>query len=937
MQEKIRDVKDCSDNLIAFRHHIFYVGAMIVRAGKNILLPAALLLFISPHWVQPSSSIAEIKREIKQDQSDESDRLTAILNLIVPPRNQLPSSSIPPVKCATSHILEITNHSRLLSPVDINRLVAGTGRPTLDFVYDTPQGHFKIHYDASGEDRVYQAGLDIDPADGHPDFVNRVGAYFEHARDILINRMGYLPPPGDFERGGDSRYDVYLRAYPRAYGATLYEHPSNQYPDHTTWTSFIQIHPNFENYPHSPDASARITSAHEWFHAVQGAYCIDVQPWFMEATATWFEDVVWDEVNDYYFYLPDFFENPHLSLLTLNGVHEYASCLWPHFLEEKFGRNMLREIWQSCIRNDLQTAVTKSLQERNISFEATFAEFTCWNYFTGSRILYNLPHYQEASDFPILSPHLDVSQYPAVNITPHFSLSPEVLAANYVSIVNDGLSTDKLVYFSGSTNTQWQLNAIVYRENGVEILKPIFDSLQWCLEMPASVRQIILIPSVLNRISGDHSDYSVAILPVQNREMLMTLEHAGVRDLNVNDDNERLEAGETGHLYFDIINSGPVWNDVMAVLKIEDEHVHVLESTLLLPQIKTDRFRLGGDTGFRIQVNSSCPVHSVSGTLTLLSQNTKEAVLSFTFPVGFPGTLLVSDTSDRRILDFYENALYQLGTAWERVELDSSAEETLYLHKRHTMIWITDSDSAHLAPLKEFTAKHKSLLLIAPNLSRQPFSALWLADYFQCDFAPRVNSAHIQGEKGDYISRGESASFSESWRNLEKDALLPRRSTQSIFHYPEEGSAAAVKREADFRALYFAFPLHELVENHSSFLSPKDIFIRSLLWLNGIKTLAKNDLQPPRFRLIPNYPNPFNARTVLPVEIDRFTPNFTLTVYSIKGQRVRTLYQGPVAPGSYKWVWDGVNDRGKRVGSGTYFVRGAAGSAQTKYKITLLR
>ena len=46
-----------------------------------------------------------------------------------------------------------------------------------------------------------------------------------------------------------------------------------------------------------------MTAAHEFFHAVQFAYDAADDQWFMESTATWMEDEIYDDVNDNLQYL----------------------------------------------------------------------------------------------------------------------------------------------------------------------------------------------------------------------------------------------------------------------------------------------------------------------------------------------------------------------------------------------------------------------------------------------------------------------------------------------------------------------------------------------------------------------------------------------------------------------------------------------------------
>ncbi len=86
-------------------------------------------------------------------------------------------------------------------------------------------------------------------------------------------------------------------------------------------------------------------------------------------------------------------------------------------------------------------------------------------------------------------------------------------------------------------------------------------------------------------------------------------------------------------------------------------------------------------------------------------------------------------------------------------------------------------------------------------------------------------------------------------------------------------------------------------------------------------------------RLLPGFPNPARTSTTLLFDLPRRTA-VTLDVFSVTGQRVRTFEQGELAPGTHSIVWDGNDDRGRRVSGGMYFyrMRGAAPSR----RITIL-
>ncbi|MBP1657663.1 MAG: hypothetical protein H6Q31_2264 [Bacteroidetes bacterium] len=84
--------------------------------------------------------------------------------------------------------------------------------------------------------------------------------------------------------------------------------------------------------------------------------------------------------------------------------------------------------------------------------------------------------------------------------------------------------------------------------------------------------------------------------------------------------------------------------------------------------------------------------------------------------------------------------------------------------------------------------------------------------------------------------------------------------------------------------------------------------------------------KPVAFSLDQNYPNPFNPSTTIRYTISGSTQgHVTLYVYDMLGRRVRTLVAEWKSAGSYVAVWDGTDDHGKPVASGSYVYRLTSG------------
>jgi flagellar hook assembly protein FlgD len=63
----------------------------------------------------------------------------------------------------------------------------------------------------------------------------------------------------------------------------------------------------------------------------------------------------------------------------------------------------------------------------------------------------------------------------------------------------------------------------------------------------------------------------------------------------------------------------------------------------------------------------------------------------------------------------------------------------------------------------------------------------------------------------------------------------------------------------------------------------------------------------------------------------------TLTIYNLKGEKVRILADGRMAGGSHKAVWDGLDAGGVPVPSGVYVYRLEAGDRMLSKRMVLMR
>jgi len=394
----------------------------------------------------------------------------------------------------------------------------------------SPDGHFKIWYVATTEDRPGAGWPELGDENNNevPDYVEYCATFLDESRRVIIEELGYRPPPVDYQfhdryeemnsdDGGDGLYDVYISNLSSPYSGYARSEPVT---NEKAMPSYIVIENDFvESRNTLPKALnlLRITAAHEYFHAVQFGYDAGAAPFWLEQSAVWIEEKVYDEVNDYLTYFPSFssfLTEPWVALDATNGEHEYAGVLWPLFLEQRHDRDLIRTIWEQTETHIALEAIDLGLQSLGSDLKSAFQEFTSWNVFTDTRANTNR-FYEEGAFYPQIElsqdhqPDLTSSTTSEIRFEgPDISADqyPDRLAANYIRFVPatsmpGGLRID----FTGITG-EWGVSVAASGISDVDTVLTIpATSGSVIIEVPNWTRYeaVILVVASLERIGED--------------------------------------------------------------------------------------------------------------------------------------------------------------------------------------------------------------------------------------------------------------------------------------------------------------------------------------------------------------------------------------------------------------------------------------------------
>ena len=278
-------------------------------------------------------------------------------------------------------------------------------------------GKFHIYYDTTGnnEPALLSSNNQRIPNTAEA-YVDSLGRIFNEVYQVEINTLGYIEPPLETGETGYRILITDMSGYPSGtYGATNWDSPAlNPGDPAPRYPCFTEIHRDFSTFPTKGMNALRVTAAHEFHHVIQvGSYGFRLGDIYAhEITSTWFEDVVYTDVNDYYFYLPLYFSNfgkyVDGTALSFNSdkYGGYERCIWAHFLAKRFDLNIMRDIWTNMGDQSIPASVDAFIESnrmvllnRGSDLQTAFSEFSYWNYYTADRAN-PIEYYPEGDHYP---------------------------------------------------------------------------------------------------------------------------------------------------------------------------------------------------------------------------------------------------------------------------------------------------------------------------------------------------------------------------------------------------------------------------------------------------------------------------------------------------------------------------------------------------------
>lgn len=291
--------------------------------------------------------------------------------------------------------------------------------------------HFQIEFSDIILNQTDSDGDDVS------DIIETVAESAEHSWDLVIEDMNY-------ERPNDER-DVLIILDDN------YEYLSSGVLGVTSMLS--NGDPYMAVDPWMSETYLQVTTGHEFFHTVQFGYDVNFAytnqgiNW-AEATAVWVEDELFDSIDDYVNYMPDFFDYPDYSVFSSivpsGTLYEYGLNIWPRFLSEYYSQSTIKDIWETYFTSSLDyennlklyDAVKEVIEGKGDDLATAFQDFALWNL--------NLSNYEEGSSYPglFMVPNLTFGEYTPIDQ----AYAPALYGTNYLYFENEQVHGDNFYF-----------------------------------------------------------------------------------------------------------------------------------------------------------------------------------------------------------------------------------------------------------------------------------------------------------------------------------------------------------------------------------------------------------------------------------------------------------------------------------------------------------
>lgn len=410
----------------------------------------------------------------------------------------------------------------------------------------------------------------------------------------------------------------------------------------------------------------------------------------------------------------------------------------------------------------------------------------------------------------------------------------------------------------------------------------------------------------------------------------------------INPENGRVEAGETGTVNFLLTNLNPT-NSANTIVRFfidePDIQINQNEYSSALNGLATQTFSI--NSAITVSPNFQSKEiklrYEVIGEYNSISD-------SVYITIGIPGILILSKADNQSISDYYKSSLLELNKYYEESFLNSPQ----YLSERSAIILLSGKSSLAMFTQNEID----SLTNYINNGGKVFFTGQNIAEYLHTSYPDFLHNTiginwvqnvgpltrHAYGITSDIFGSQfidiRVNGFDGANNQTKADVIESNGSFNLSLTYNNNGTNPAggwITKPNDGKIFFLGFGF-EAINNNESTITRTQILNKILNWFGIPTNIEDNDnLTINDYSLFQNYPNPFNPSTKISFTLPE-TNKVSLKIFNLLGEEIASLINEEKTAGKHSIDFDA-----SALSSGIYFYRLDAGSFSETKKMLLLK
>jgi len=246
-------------------------------------------------------------------------------------------------------------------------------------------------------------------------------------------------------------------------------------------------------------------------------------------------------------------------------------------------------------------------------------------------------------------------------------------------------------------------------------------------------------------------------------------------------------------------------------------------------------------------------------------------------------------------------------------------------HSATVSLTVTDSDVTHLQDTATTTAE--------------------ILDYIEATIVPSPSSGNVIRTAGNSVQKFGLWMLLRPVTDIDPSTIRMSTTFPNAGTVPDIKIAAKATKLGDldgngFRELDFAFRTSDVraLLAHVTNGRTITILITARAISDGARFRGALDMVKQGAATVASAaaPNPFNPETSISYSVET-GGTVSIRIFSVTGRLVRALFEEPATAGAHQVRWNGQDDDGRPVPSGTYFVRVEQNGASSHSKLSVLR